>query len=137
MNLLQNIHTIWEASSALKAMIPTARVFTGRAPKGTLCPPAYASITSPQLSTDDKSNDSNYDIKEVRIAAWFESLKSAETFNALILDTYRDIDFDLENGAEALNLSLDTQNVLEEDDPTQKRWQAITNFNVLIRSLTA
>jgi hypothetical protein len=131
-NLSAAIHTRWAAYAALEAALPAARFFTGRIPQGTANPCARLSIpggVSGKLS--DKARERAV---QVRIIHWVaeSAYGTGQDIQDAIEEAFDNYDVALEDST-LVNLRHDNSFHLQDEEPTSKLWQFVTQFTATIQ----
>jgi len=129
-NIEKGIHTIWPTIDALEALLPVARVFTGRAPAGTAKP--YASIVVAGMATNARGDKSMFRDANVRIQVWSDTYAVGKAIQAAIIDGFENRDFALDDGAVA-DMHHDDSAALRESDSVDSVWQFVTVFSATCR----
>ena len=129
MTLEAKIHTIWPTVPALEALLPVARVFTGRAPRGSTMP--YASIQRPAGTVTGRTDKATVKQVQLRIQVWHTDFDAGQAIHDAIESAFENRDFDLTDG-KVIDLEPDSKYWLEEPDTEQQVFQFVTTFTAHI-----
>lgn len=130
MNIEKGIHTKWPTITALEALLPVARVFTGRA-KGSPAMP-YASIVVAAMPTSDRSDKGMFRDANIRIQVWTDDYDVGKAIQTAIIAGFENTDFALDDG-DVYDMHHDDSTALEEPDSTEPLWQFVTIFSAACR----
>lgn len=131
MNLSAILHTRWAAASALEALLPAARVFTGRIPDGTANP--CARIYFPGSARGKMSDKASERATQVRISHWVDEADfgTGQDIQDAIEEAFDNYGAALED-ARLVTLRHDNSYVLQDVSSTSKDWQFVTQFTATI-----
>ena len=117
-SLLRTIGEIWENAEALCALVPFARVFTGRVPQTELYQFPYVSILSTVGSRTGRSDKARYSSGPVSFHIWVDdnALETGLTIANAITDAYADTCWIIGDTATILD-------VLDEGEPSAYQTQ--------------
>lgn len=132
MNIEAQIHTLWPTIAALEAVLPVARVFTGRAPTGTEKP--YAVIGRPGSSHRERTDKGNYRDVQIRIQHWvaWDQFATGESIQSEIEKGFDSRAFDTDDGRVIDMTHKDGFNV-PDAEATKSDWQFVTIFSLATR----
>ncbi len=128
MKIAKGFQDKWSTIAALEALLPAARVFTGRIPSGTAQP--YAMITIPTGPHTERSDKRMRQTYNVRIQVWPLTYDTGEAIQAAIEDGFSNIGMDLDDGNVSDVRHVDSAQ-LQEEDTTDSSWQFITVFDAV------
>ncbi len=126
MNIEKGIQTRWPTISALEALLPVARVFTGRAPAGTVKP--YASIMVASMPTAGRSDKGMYRDPDVRFQVWSDTYAVGKAIQDAITDGFENADFALDDGVVNDMRQVDATG-LQEGEAVDDVWQFVSIFS--------
>lgn len=126
MNIAKGIHTIWPTIAPLEALLPVARVFTGRAQGSPVMP--YASVMIPAMPTVGRSDKGMFRVPNVRIQVWSEDYASGKAIQTALVAGFENLDFDLDDG-HIDDMHHDDSGEFQEEKPTGDVWQFVTVFS--------
>ena len=130
MNIEKGIHTKWATIAALEALLPAARVFTGRAMGSPVKP--YASIIVAAMPTEERSDKGMFRAANVRIQVWSTDYDSGKAIQSAIEAGFENTDFALDDGT-VFDMQHDDSAALQEEDSTDSIWQFVTIFTAKCR----
>lgn len=132
MSILQRIHTIWPTIAALEALLPVARVSTGRVPDGTRKP--FCSITAPNSTASERTSQGLYRDAQIQFSVWVakEQHDAGAAIQAAIENGFASRDF-ADGANRVIDMRLEDSGELEEDDEAEPLWQFITTFTAAER----
>ena len=127
--MMTAIHTLWPTIAALEALLPVARVFTGRVPAGVAFP--RAAITRPGSTGDSRTNDSLYRTVSIQISVWVKAAAylAGEAIQEAIEDGFSAQGFSTTAGR-ALDVLIENSFSMFEDDPVNPLWQFVTTLAI-------
>ena len=132
MSILQRIHAIWPTIDALEALLPVARVFTGRVPADIVLP--CCSVTQDNSTGNERTSDGLYRDVQIQFSVWVakEQHDAGAAIQAAIENGFASRDF-ADGDNRVLDMRLEDSGELEEDDEAEPLWQFITTFTALER----
>jgi len=130
MNIEKGIHTQWPTLTALEALLPVARVFTGRARGGPRMP--YASINVAGLATNGRGDKSMFREANVRIQVWAEDFDTGKAIQSAVVDGFENAAFDLDDG-HVCDMKHEDSTALQEGESIDSIWQFVTVFSAACR----
>lgn len=128
MNVEKGIHTLWAATAALEALLPVARVFTGRVPAQPQQP--YATILSPLSPTFQRTDKGMIREVQIRIQVWPLDFATGRAIQNAIDDGFSNTAFDLDAGR-VVDLQHDDSSSLQEVESDDASWQFISTFTAV------
>ena len=134
-SLLRSIADIWNGSAPLCALIPFAKVFTGRLPNVEGYPFPYVSIMATLGSQTDRTNKTRYSHGPVSFHIWVDDtqLEFGETVAQAITDVYADRRWDLGNGASVIDMLDEGEAMAHQTTlPTVKAWEVVKLFTACL-----
>jgi hypothetical protein len=127
MSIEKAIHAIWPTVEPLQAVMPAARVFTGRVPPKTAMP--YCRIDHPIGSNAGRTNEKLLRDEQIRILTWADSFSSGRAVQKQIEDAFASRDFSTDDG-EVTDMAWDDSSNAETDTQTDWKWLFITIFGL-------
>lgn len=128
-SVAEQLHALWAADSTLHAALPATRAFTGRVPHSTTMP--YASLTQPMGSRAGQGTINRRADEQWQIQVWSEDYATGEAIQRAIAAAFDNADAELANG-NILKISVESQFVVEEEEPDSSVWQITTMLSVLV-----
>lgn len=125
---------LWESEAALAALLPAAKVYTGRVPFGVTLP--YASIDQPSMSGRARSNGSEFADVAIRLSVWSATYAAGQAIADAIEQAFgnRKLTY---GGCTVLDFRHESTNSEQEEDPEERAWRFIIQFSALrIRTRT-
>lgn len=132
MNLAAIIHARWEDATALNAVLPAERLFTGRIPRDTANPCARLSITGSLAGKrSDKAAERNV---EIQIAHWVDQndFSTGQDVQDKIEEAFDNYDALLEDST-LINLRHTSSFFLQEENVMPSHWQFVTQFSATVQ----
>lgn len=126
MNIEKGIQTQWPLIDALEALLPVARVFTGRA-KGSPTIP-YCSVVVAALPTDERSDKTMFRTANIRFQVWTEDYAEGQAIQTALVAGFENAGFALDDGYVDDMRHVDST-ALQEDESTDSTWQFLTVFD--------
>jgi hypothetical protein len=131
-NIEAQIHTLWPTIAALEAVLPVARVFTGRA-RGSP-PMPYACLTVPGSSTRARTSQGMLRDVQLRIQHWVahNDFPDGRTIQERIEEGFGNRAFDTDDGR-VIDMRHEDSFHLQDSEATSADWQFVTIFSLRTR----
>jgi hypothetical protein len=132
MNLSAAIHTRWAAASALNTLLPAARLFTGRIPRGTAKP--CARLHFPGSVGGKLSDKARERAVQVRITHWVveSAFGTGQDIQDAIEAAFDNYSAALEDST-LVKLTHDNSFYVQDEEATSKLFQFVTQFTATIQ----
>lgn len=133
MSIESQFQALLVADVALTALVPAARIITGRAPRtiAEASPFApYLTIERPAGATRKRTRDAVYRDEMIRVTVWAENYAQGEPIERAMIAALDNRDFELEDGT-ALDIRQDDGYALQDDEPEENYWQIVRQFSVI------
>lgn len=128
MNLLEAIHGLWAGDWTLLLLLPPARVFTGRIPRGTSMP--CARIDQPASSPHARTTDSMIRDTSVSIHVWAATYAAGDAVRLAVEDAFANRTISLADDGRVLDVRVESSGAVQEDDPGEAAWQFVVQLGL-------
>lgn len=131
MSLLAAIHQVWEESTALSALLPHERVFTGRIPSTKQIAMPYCAIVATSGWTSHRTDKTRYSKVPVSFHVWVtdNDLETGLTIAKAITDTYAETCFSIINDDKVIDVLDEGEPMVSQINyPTLKAWEVVQMF---------
>jgi len=124
-SLEAKLHELWAADAVLDALLPAARVFTGRVPPETATPCARIELSGSTLS--ERSNQSLFHLEIFRVGIWTDDLNEGRLILRAVENAFVNLDFEIGEDR-VLDAKHDASTLIQSEDPDDTTWQIVCQF---------
>jgi len=125
--LITELHALWAADNTLCALLPAARVFTGRVPAPDSATMPYARIEQPGGARGIRTNESIYPEVSIVFHVWSDDFDTADAIRKAIEQVYQNQEFDYDAGS-VKDLRYNSHTSRQPDLPTYTAWETLVSY---------